>query len=227
MIRCCCKLPAGRKVYDTPTLVYPTYIKYSSEQRGFGVFAATDIDPTNCKSPSACIATYGGVVCAEWEPICREEIYSLPHGYLKRKFRPSKDRYITIPTIWLFMYSSASPRSKPAAHVDGSDMYAGDGKFLNGSCNPNTEVVSDIHFHRIIGNGVTVTLPSLLFKPRRYVPFHILHVLAFFTLKAHPRWGRDLHNVREPEKGCHAPHGTSRWRIHHAGLSLWRTVLYG
>lgn len=52
-------------------------------------------------------------------------------------------------------------------------MYAGDGKFFNGACDPNAQVVSDIHYYQAVVDGVSVTLPSMLFKPRRYVSIQI------------------------------------------------------
>lgn len=90
----CINLVAGRKLHEAPLLVYPTYIRYSSETRAFGVFAATDIDPAHCKDPHACVGTYGGVVCTEWEPRCMEEVYSLPFGTLPRKTRSSDKTYV-------------------------------------------------------------------------------------------------------------------------------------
>lgn len=84
----CVTLPSEKPIMDTPVLLAPTYIRQSSEKRGFGVFAAVDIDPSQFADPSSCIATYGGVVCTEWEPRCKEETYSLPFGSLQRTLPP-------------------------------------------------------------------------------------------------------------------------------------------
>lgn len=98
MVEFCSKLPSRKPelVLGTPLLVCPTYVKCASDKRGFGIFAGTDIDPAKFKNPNACIATYGGVLCTEAEPRCREEIYRLPHGSLPRKVVASAQGYVSI-----------------------------------------------------------------------------------------------------------------------------------
>lgn len=157
----CVDLPASNEIRDTPYLTVPTYVKWSHRFRSFGVFAAADIDPTSCSQAHQCVATYGGVVCFEWEPRYKHETYSLPFPELTRT---SHMKYVPVAYASHLLH-----RGDRWAHVDSSDMCSGDGKFMNGSCDPNTEAVKkDLHFHRTLIGGVPVFQSIMLFKPRRY-----------------------------------------------------------
>ena len=138
-------------VLDTsPTIVAPTYLRYTPEKNGFGVFAARDIKMTETSGVGAYIATYGGLICSGWETPTPNESYELQFITLKRE------------PIYGVKCDESICGKNHHAYVDAADMGAGDGKFMNGGCHPNVKV-KDVVRYRTVIEGVTVVNSILVF----------------------------------------------------------------
>lgn len=121
----------------SPQLQMPTYVRFISPDHGFGVFcaAAVNVDasrPTSEPIPDYYIGSYGGFVCTYTERHDDTEIYEIA-GKLVQD--PDKQRrYVHLFLVRPFIYRGLQ------ANLDGCDMRAGDGKFINCGCNPNVSL---------------------------------------------------------------------------------------
>lgn len=102
----------GHPDMDLPTITAPSVLCYISPARGFGVFAATDIpkdtERTNKHDPrrtSACVGTYGGVVCAFDELQRPNYAYSMYYGILPTLFTRYSLEYVVI-FLCLLLFSA-------------------------------------------------------------------------------------------------------------------------
>ena len=114
-----------------PESVIPTYVRYISPTRGFGLFAGGDLSVNKMLALNQCVGTYGGVICDDREPICKTAVYKLSYGAL-----PSSDElgYVNSPNQCCVILRPRRP------HVDGVGMRGGDGCFANSSCYPNVHL---------------------------------------------------------------------------------------
>lgn len=121
-----------------PTIVAPTVLAFISPIKGFGVYAAVDIpvdaDPSqNERSLPDCVGTYSGVVCTGKEVRRPNYAYEMSYGILPAHLGRQTDECVH---ALLHLSSFISN----IVFVDASVLRAGDGRFLNGSCDPNCAV---------------------------------------------------------------------------------------
>lgn len=147
---------------DLPAVVAPSLLSYISPSRGFGVFAATDIpedtDPADkdaARSTPACVGTYGGVVCTYDEIRRHNYAYAMSDGLLPTLLTRHTTEYVHHQHHVLLI-----DRNIP--YVDASVIRAGDGRFLNGSCNPNCAVHAGYYM-------ATHAIPPDTDAPSRYM----------------------------------------------------------
>lgn len=124
-----------------PTLRVPTYVAYVSPAQGFGVFCARAITKPRYANLDTGVASYGGNVCLKSELLHQSEAFHLLGTLPKR----SEKEYV-LNTLEAYIVSHHSPKY---FELDGSDMRAGDGKFINHSCDPNVYLDANYHSTRL------------------------------------------------------------------------------
>ena len=125
----------------------PTYLAFVPAIAGFGVFSAAAVPFAPRRTRQACIGTYSGAVGKERELLSSTEAYSfqgsLRHKPPKRRARSKQSLRQKTPYVLMHkpircLVTSRNPG--PVFCVDGSDLRAGDGKFINHSCHHNVLV---------------------------------------------------------------------------------------
>lgn len=171
----------------------PTYLAYISPRHGFGVFPACAIAERNFNTFLKCVATYGGMACRLGEELHQTETYQLD-GTLREKV-DANGQYVSsfCTCAWHNRFRIiCRPAVKfPTFYIDGSDMRAGDGKFINHTCNPNVEV--DCNYIRTdlppdptrSGSPVPQQTTTALIQPTWYDRLHVTFCSHHSDIAAH------------------------------------------
>ena len=95
------------------------------------------------------------------EALDKKTVYRMKHGKLP-VWSGVRRMYVIVISLLPLLSSNRM------VYVDGGDMRAGDGVFVNSSCDPNVELINEYALHSSGANGSDLDALIALFKPVRY-----------------------------------------------------------